>query len=182
MEAYKLVATTAFLLWCIAAEICAQVPCQELGYPHTNQSFEFSMVSTRNQTGHWITQFLLNKATPKIENHWKVDLKHSVAEYAGIYSLKIHGIIAVAPPKPTDYEFVPGIGFYKLHRGDKKTFSEASAACAREGGHLAIINSDEEASAIKEIYSRSLQETTTTAYVGFFDQSKKRNFVTIYGE
>ncbi|XP_071447901.1 hemolymph lipopolysaccharide-binding protein-like [Hetaerina americana] len=70
---------------------------------------------------------------------------------------------SVASPKPNDCEFFPGVGYYRFYT-NLSTFGEAGSGCSKDGGHLAIINSDAD-------------------YVlGFHDQIKDRDCITSFGE
>jgi hypothetical protein len=44
------------------------------------------------------------------------------------------------------------VGYYKIHSVLKK-WPEALKICAREGGHLAIINSEEESKVLQSIFA-----------------------------
>ena len=55
-------------------------------------------------------------------------------------------------PNPL-YEYVKGLGYYKLHV-DPKTWIEAKTVCEKEGAHLAIINSEEEAKLLTALRNR----------------------------
>ncbi|XP_046399808.1 hemolymph lipopolysaccharide-binding protein-like [Ischnura elegans] len=162
-----------------------QLPCtpdQLSGPPFNNQTVEFSMVGRKNQTGHWNTQFSMSSASPKMHHDWKVDVKHYTAEYGGVYTFQIKGILTVPPPRQKDYEEFLGIGYYKFHYKTKATFMEASAICNKEGGHLAILDSEEEANVIKTIYTRNTSEGGGQSFIGFYDPTKKRAWTTIFGD
>ncbi|KAG8234031.1 hypothetical protein J437_LFUL013199 [Ladona fulva] len=62
--------------------------------------------------------------------------------------------VVLPPAKPDDYELFPGIGYYKFHHDDRATFDEAFITCAKEGGHLMIINSEEESKVAQILFSR----------------------------
>ncbi|KAG8231477.1 hypothetical protein J437_LFUL000194 [Ladona fulva] len=81
----------------------------------------------------------------------------------------------VPPSIPNDYQLYPGVGYYKYH-SNTLTFDEANKKCAEEGGHLAIINSEAEHQVIKSLVTKG------TAYLGFHDQIKEGEFITIFGE
>lgn len=75
-------------------------------------------------------------------------------------------------------KLLSGIGNYKFNISHKATFSEALYKCSSEGGHLAIINSEEEADIIKKLYAGQ----TLGAYLGFHDLIKEGEFITIFGQ
>ncbi|XP_049961674.1 macrophage mannose receptor 1-like [Schistocerca serialis cubense] len=104
------------------------------------------------------------------------------------------GVEAVAKPLPgrvqrkrpgPGYELFPGVGFYKLHT-TTDTWENARRKCEAEGGHLAIINSEMEASTLQAIFKRHpvIHDTVWNdfALVGFHDQFNEGQYVTVYGE
>ncbi|XP_046399804.1 hemolymph lipopolysaccharide-binding protein-like isoform X1 [Ischnura elegans] len=161
----------------------SQPSCLGLGdFSKGNKTLELSIMGHRNQSGHWTTQFLLNEESQRSHQNWKLDLKHTNNQYGGVNSFHIKGAVIVPPPRPLDYEHIPGIGFYKFHYGSKLTFQEAHSTCTNEGGHLAILNSQEEATALKALYKRHSEAGGPWSYIGIYDQNKARDFVTIYGQ
>lgn len=78
---------------------------------------------------------------------------------------------------------------YKFHRV-ARNFSRAAFACAAEGGYLAIINNDVEATVLSEIFSQipkdeilvgrpeSWKEVT---FIGFYDWGERGEWRTIHG-
>lgn len=43
-----------------------------------------------------------------------------------------------------DYHYTKGIGSYKIYHQNPKNWSEARKACIEDGGHLAIVDSQDE--------------------------------------
>ncbi|XP_045771390.1 C-type mannose receptor 2-like [Maniola jurtina] len=94
--------------------------------------------------------------------------------------------MSVMPCGTTDraYEFSAKTGScYKLHK-TPLIWAQAFKVCSAEGGYLAIINSRDEASVIKDINSRhnptgSKFEVT---YIGLVDWSKDRVWRTVHGQ
>nr|XP_034830465.1 uncharacterized protein LOC117987550 isoform X1 [Maniola hyperantus] len=76
---------------------------------------------------------------------------------------------------------------YKFHK-TPRTWSRAYMACAAEGAHLAIINSDTEAQVIKEIFAKHPGGSMRgffwkdVAFVGFHDWGEHGEFLTIEGQ
>ncbi|XP_061707696.1 C-type mannose receptor 2-like [Cydia pomonella] len=75
---------------------------------------------------------------------------------------------------------------YKFHRLSR-TWYRAAMACQAEGGHLAVINSNEEAQVLKDIFGRNPSTTIKTgdsrwASVGIWDWNEHGEFLTIFGE
>ncbi|KAG8228060.1 hypothetical protein J437_LFUL007230 [Ladona fulva] len=84
----------------------------------------------------------------------------------------------VLPPQRSEgYEFFPGIGYYKLHTASEN-FVNASNICRNEGAHLAIINSEEEATVLTKMLQKGEYDIV---WVGFHDPRKNRDFRTIFG-
>ncbi|XP_044737458.1 hemolymph lipopolysaccharide-binding protein-like [Chrysoperla carnea] len=77
--------------------------------------------------------------------------------------------------------------FYKYHR-DPQTWAKARQICEVEGGYLAIINSDDEASFLLGMMAKYPADVLTDVQskdfvlLGFHDYFKDREFVTIDGK
>ncbi|KAJ8676064.1 hypothetical protein QAD02_011850 [Eretmocerus hayati] len=87
---------------------------------------------------------------------------------------------------PEDYCYISGIGIYKLHE-DLAEWNDARRICTSEGGHLAIINSEEEAAALAEMYTDSdlmskPGRPSQNVLLGFHDMYNEGEFVTILGQ
>ncbi|KAJ8709543.1 hypothetical protein PYW08_009547 [Mythimna loreyi] len=76
---------------------------------------------------------------------------------------------------------------YKLHTVPRN-FSRAFLACSAEGGHLAIINSDVEATVLRELFAKYPDAKffgnfrKDYAFLGFYDWGEKWDFRTVHGE
>ncbi|XP_041978384.1 C-type mannose receptor 2-like [Aricia agestis] len=76
---------------------------------------------------------------------------------------------------------------YKFHRVPR-TWSRAYMACAAEGGHLAIINSETEAQVMKEIFAKNPGGKMLgnfwkdVAFIGFHDWNEHGEWLTIEGQ
>ncbi|CAK1595717.1 unnamed protein product [Parnassius mnemosyne] len=88
----------------------------------------------------------------------------------------------------TEYMFDSRTGScYKFHTVPR-TWSRAYMACSAEGGYLAIINSEEEARLIKEIFAKHPPASLlgniwkAVAFVGFHDWNQHGEWLTIHGE
>ena len=89
-------------------------------------------------------------------------------------------------PRPeTDYDLVPGHGYYKLHT-DPQSWHTARVTCFQEGGHLAIINSYFELSILKMLFDCHPKITddwtNQYAFLGISDIEKPKHFVTVFGK
>ncbi|XP_014371794.2 macrophage mannose receptor 1-like [Papilio machaon] len=76
---------------------------------------------------------------------------------------------------------------YKFH-SVPRTWSRAYMACSAEGGHLAIINSDTEATVIRELFAKHPGGSMLgnfwkdVAFVGFHDWNEHGEWLTIHGD
>ncbi|KAJ8709541.1 hypothetical protein PYW08_009545 [Mythimna loreyi] len=76
---------------------------------------------------------------------------------------------------------------YKFHT-EPRNFSRAFLACSAEGGHLAIINSDVEATVLRELFAQYPVDKLLgnfrkdLAFIGFYDWGEKWVYRTIHGE
>ncbi|XP_071439214.1 hemolymph lipopolysaccharide-binding protein-like [Hetaerina americana] len=148
--------------------------------PFSNCTMEFSMSSRKNETGHYVTDFSLSKTSTKLPKYWRLNLEHNTIESGGIQTFRLRGLIVAHPAVPAGYELFHGIGYYRFHK-ELKSFDDASAVCAAEGGHLAIMNSEAEHQVIKTLFGRH-PEAGAWAFVGVHDRLKEGEFVTIFGQ
>ncbi|XP_022827244.1 macrophage mannose receptor 1-like [Spodoptera litura] len=76
---------------------------------------------------------------------------------------------------------------YKFHTVPR-TFSRAHFACSAEGGHLAIINSDVEATVLSDLCAKYPFETIIgtfnkgVAFIGFYNWGERGDWRTIHGQ
>ncbi|XP_068993865.1 macrophage mannose receptor 1-like [Neodiprion pinetum] len=86
-------------------------------------------------------------------------------------------------PKREDYTYFPGVGGYKLNRV-KKTWFDARVACEEDGGHLAVINSPDEAHSIVVLFKQAeeIHGFLDVAFCGFHDLFREGEFLTIHGQ
>ncbi|XP_069695671.1 hemolymph lipopolysaccharide-binding protein-like isoform X2 [Periplaneta americana] len=150
-----------------------------------SSAFKFSVNSRRNSSGHWIAEVKLgHDAEQSVLGPLEVDVDHTIEKCTDSESVQIVARVTAPPQRPgPGYELVPGLGFYKFHT-DFKDFNDAVKACAEEGTHLAIINSDEESDALKPFWDPHPQLYTdwknNCAYVGFHDKDIEGQYVTIF--
>ncbi|CAG2057760.1 unnamed protein product, partial [Timema podura] len=115
---------------------------------------------------------------------WEVDLEQTSKICKGTEIVLLAASVAAPPSKAgPNYEFIPGMGYYKLHT-TTKTWLEARNTCAEEGAHLAIINSEKELRALQGIFQlypkiRDGWENNV-AYIGFHDLFTEGQYVTIF--
>lgn len=80
------------------------------------------------------------------------------------------------------YELHRGVGYYKLH-SELKTWHEARQICAQEGGHLAIINSEEESKVLQSIFAPAAAKLRVVwAFIGFHDLYIEGQYLTVFDE
>ncbi|XP_049851104.1 hemolymph lipopolysaccharide-binding protein-like [Schistocerca gregaria] len=148
----------------------------------------FSVSTQRNNSGHWYSEVTMDFLTDKGSDGYK---RHSGPRNVGVSfynkrcdgkeSLSIVTAITVPPPKPgPGYELFAGVGYYKFHT-TKETWSDARRICVAEGGHLAILNSDTEANIAKQLFSKHKQ-LDSWAFIGFHDENKEGEYITIFDE
>ena len=93
------------------------------------------------------------------------------------------GSLFTAPPlRAPGYEFHRGVGYYKIH-SELKTWHEARQICAQEGGHLAIINSEEESKVLQSIFAPVAAKLNVVwAFIGFHDLYNEGQYLTVFGK
>jgi hypothetical protein len=93
------------------------------------------------------------------------------------------GFLFTAPPlRAPGYELHRGVGYYKIH-SELKTWHEARQICAQEGGHLAIINSEEESKVLQSIFAPVAAKLKGVwVYVGFHDLYNEGQYLTVFGK
>ena len=79
---------------------------------------------------------------------------------------------------PQDPEYVEFEGHYYKYHNTPKTWYESWQICKSEGGHLAVFNSQEEATFVGGIPSTSFD----WAFIGFHDLYAEGAYVTIFGK
>ena len=78
------------------------------------------------------------------------------------------------------YEFIAPLGYYKHHH-ERVIWQEAVDVCAREGGHLLILNSDEERRAVTSLVHRGY-DPYFAIWTGVHDQYRETYYVTIFSK
>nr|CAD7438675.1 unnamed protein product [Timema bartmani] len=83
------------------------------------------------------------------------------------------------PVLPGGYITIDQVGSYKWHL-EQKSWDEAEATCQSEGGHLVVIDSEEEALYVLGLFPSQEGEVKGSHY-GVRDNEQDGSFVTIYG-
>ncbi|XP_047108498.1 hemolymph lipopolysaccharide-binding protein-like [Schistocerca piceifrons] len=144
--------------------------------------------SFRNLTGHWITKAaLIRKSRRDISElrfvqkppHYDIDIS---SQNCGDVEKLTTVFTVVEPPARVgaDYKYFPNVGYYKLHT-DKRNWENARRTCAKEGAHLAIVNSEAEENAIREVM-RAHSTEKFIAFIGFHDMFKEGEYLTVLGQ
>nr|CAD7403770.1 unnamed protein product [Timema poppensis] len=153
---------------------------------------KFSITSSRNQTGHWIAKVSMQHdaresvGEDKEAGPWEIELDHSTSSCEDKETIRILAHIIAPPKRPgSDYELVPGLGYYKFHV-TPLSWEEARLTCYREGAHLAILNSETENGVLKRLFAKFPSFETesplnTQAYLGVNDILVEGHFVTVFG-
>lgn len=80
---------------------------------------------------------------------------------------------------PEGYEYVDKLGFYKLYR-TSKNYVNALEQCKRDGGHLAIPDSKDEADALAKMLVTNV--AVKEAFLGINDLVNEGEFVSVLGK
>lgn len=156
-----------------------------------SSSIKVSLHTFRDGSGSWnsvSTQFSgeslgVSKTEGILDSdHWRTEVDHKTGKGHESFSTTL----SVPPPRATPgYELFDGIGYYKFHE-EAKTWMEAKKVCEQEGAHLAIINSESESTALKELFNRHrvlpLVEFDNAVSIGFHDRYIEGQYLTIYDE
>nr|P26305.1 RecName: Full=Hemolymph lipopolysaccharide-binding protein; Short=LPS-BP; Short=LPS-binding protein; Flags: Precursor [Periplaneta americana]BAA00616.1 lipopolysaccharide-binding protein [Periplaneta americana] len=159
--------------------------------------FKFSITSNRNKTGHWTAQVRLEHGEHEQSGSnqhnrdlWQVDLEQTTTTCAGVKSVQIITTITAPPPTaapsiPPGYELSAVLGYYKFHK-TPKTWDEARIICQQEGGHLVIINSEDESKVLQNLFSKVTKTEGATnndyIFIGIHDRFVEGEFITIFGK
>jgi hypothetical protein len=108
----------------------------------------------------------------------------SEAHQFALLDVPYQGFLFTAPPHHArpGYVLHHGVGYYKIHT-EIKTWHEARQICAKEGGHLAIINSEEESKVLQSIFAPvAAKFKHDFVLVGFHDLYNEGQYLTIFGK
>ncbi|PSN42769.1 hypothetical protein C0J52_20974 [Blattella germanica] len=78
------------------------------------------------------------------------------------------------------YELVPGFRYYKIFKGDAKNYEDAKRLCAKNGAHLVVVNSNDEAKALNKFLDE--YGSHTRYWAGFDDIDEEGEYKTIYNK
>ncbi|XP_049856691.1 hemolymph lipopolysaccharide-binding protein-like [Schistocerca gregaria] len=143
--------------------------------------------SLRNLTGHWITKATLIRKSRRDISELRFEPR-PLHYYIGITRQscgdveKLTTVFTVVEPPArvgADYKFFPNVGYYKLHTL-QTNWENARRTCAKEGAHLAVVNSEAEENAIREVM-RAHSKNRFDAFIGFHDMFKEGQYLTVLG-
>ncbi|KAK7871668.1 hypothetical protein R5R35_009035 [Gryllus longicercus] len=156
------------------------------------RTISFKVKSERNITGyrHVTTDVFLREAKGRnlaVSGDIGLDVSQSTCTTTTERRTHLTSTIVVPEKRlpPPGYELVPGVGWYRLHL-TPLTWDEARLACEAEAAHLAVINSQEEATALKKIsdrYPKVIPDSkwSDEIFIGFCDPVEGQ-YITIFGE
>jgi hypothetical protein len=177
--------TSSFFLQLIV--VCAFV-CLACGQSCPSQqqtSAKFTVRSQRNQTGHWISQVMIEQGAANntvTTSPWTAEVEHNTASCNGVESVQLVATLTAPPLRAPGYELHRGVGYYKIH-SDPKTWHEARLFCAQEGGHLAIINSEEESKVLQSMFAPVAAKLKGVwVFIGFHDLYNEGQYLTVFDE
>jgi len=109
--------------------------------------------------------------------------EQSEAQQFALLDLPQKGFLFTAPPlRAQGYELHRGVGYYKIH-SELKTWHEARQICAQEGGHLAIINSEEESKVLQSLFAAVAAKLNVKwVFIGFHDLYNEGQYLTVFGK
>ncbi|KAK7788513.1 hypothetical protein R5R35_002179 [Gryllus longicercus] len=149
--------------------------------------FSFAVRNIRNATGHHhvTTDVVLptskgRKSKSLEEFGLEVTQSDCSTPTANYVRLTTELIVPERRVPPPEYQLVPGVGWYRLYLAPL-TWGKARLACEADGAHLAVLNSKQEAAALKEIYAKTPGSTPTEAFIGFSDLIEGQ-YRTIFGD
>ncbi|XP_046990637.1 hemolymph lipopolysaccharide-binding protein-like [Schistocerca americana] len=144
--------------------------------------------SFRNLTGHWITKAALTRKRRRdiselrfVQRPPRYGIDISSQNCGDVEKLTTVFTVVEPPARVgADYKFFPNVGYYKLHT-DKMNWENARRKCAKEGAHLAIVNSEAEENAIRKVM-RAHSTGKFVAFIGFHDMFKEGEYLTVLGQ
>ncbi|XP_046402190.1 hemolymph lipopolysaccharide-binding protein-like [Ischnura elegans] len=148
----------------------------DIGQLDANHRIEINISSQKNSTGYWVTNFAFSRDSPTAITKWNVNVIQRTECSDGRVRNILEGVAIVPPPVLSEYTLYPGVGYYKYHPKHPGGYSAAEAICVKEGGHLAIVNSQAEYDVIRSMVKER------TAFLGFHDRMKEGEFMTVLGQ
>ncbi|XP_067004701.2 C-type mannose receptor 2 isoform X2 [Anabrus simplex] len=147
-------------------------------YCESTNVFSFSTLHNRNASGLWYSEIDYERRTCSRDDHTDCTPPQTTRRIPPITTDRDE-------PPAFGYELFPTVGSFYKHHTITRTWEDARYTCEQEGAHLAIINSEEEARTLAEIYKRSPAIRNAFwdfAFIGFHDLYDEGSHVTIFGE
>jgi len=177
--------TSSFILQLFL--VCAFV-CLAYGHScpsHCQTSAKLTVMSRRNQTGHWKSKVRIEQLAEKntvTTSPWTAEVDHNETSCDGDETVQLVAKLTAPPFRAPGYELHNGVGYYKIH-SEYKTWHEARKICAEEGGHLAIINSEEESNVLRSMFAPRVGELKKQClFIGFHDLYNEGQYLTVFDE
>jgi hypothetical protein len=105
-----------------------------------------------------------------------------VQQFALLYVPHQSFLFTEPPVRVPGYEIHRGVGYYKIH-SEPKAWYEARRICAKEGGHLAIINSEEESKVLQSILVPvATKPPALWLFIGFHDLYNEGQYLSVFGK
>ncbi|PSN55269.1 hypothetical protein C0J52_05848 [Blattella germanica] len=169
--------------------MCMGLPCATL----QNITLNLSVMGLNNSVGRWIARIELE--------HDKEAVVNTKEEAGKILNRTDEGVIHVTPKTysivtenaentqikskkaiGSGYEKLHRVGYYKVYSlGDVNTWQKAKKRCEDDGAHLLVINSFAEATGVDSLLSK-YSFSDVWVWIGFNDQYKVGNYVTIFNQ
>ncbi|PSN36100.1 Hemolymph lipopolysaccharide-binding protein [Blattella germanica] len=170
------------MLWRTAVYIVFSV-CFAVCQGSDISAYDLSTSDQQNETRRWLMEVQLQQDGQP----WNLNVSHAT----GAIFIKISplsgqvtdvGVTETRSSSGThsNYEEVPGLGYYKFHR-KAKSWYEAKNICENEGGHLAIFNSDQEVQILKLMTAKQICKDKSY-WIGFHDEYQEGTYVTIFND
>nr|CAD7453757.1 unnamed protein product [Timema tahoe] len=174
-----LICLTSLIVQGEAREIPQELDCELIQDDGNNNSSQISVNGTNSdrkklcfKLGNLQVQVL---HIPKIgkdlkdEGFWNLQLRHSNGKSTPHYrqhSQLIQSFSEVIPETViSTYNYFGKVGYYKLYYDEMTTWNNSLESCAKDGAHLAVINSLDEAVRLRDMFIfHSSTTTTTTTY------------------
>ncbi|GLH07200.1 Hemolymph lipopolysaccharide-binding protein [Gryllus bimaculatus] len=176
---------TAVVLGVAVSALCACAQQQrsqttELDHTAEHKESELWNILVRNAKGHLEEKSraetngqITQREHPNITKRLEVVFDAETSEVLEPKSTSFHSVNKRSIP--FGYSPIAGLGYYKVHR-EKVKWEKARRVCAKEGGHLIIINSAVEAEAV--VAASRMPEWS---WAGFDDYSAEGDFITLHG-
>ncbi|PSN56894.1 hypothetical protein C0J52_00671 [Blattella germanica] len=148
--------------------------------------YNLSVSNIRNEKGTCAIELRMDHDSEHLYDIFVSNVKHSTIAKMSPSAAELGGSFVSSKtyprPKAQGYEWVPGLGYYKLHTQESRAWEDAKIVCEDEGTHLLILNSALEALLIKTMVERNPKTKSWVHWVGFLDTNKTGSYTTIFND